>query len=63
MKLIRAPTLSRAHELVVRYILEKGYYLKTENGEETMETDEICISVDHPLEAPMVSSASRFKEA
>ena len=63
MKLIRAPTLSRAHELVVRYILEKGYYLKTENGEETMETDEICISVDHPLEAPMVSPASRFKEA
>lgn len=63
MKLIRTPTLSRAHELVVRYILEKGNYLKTENGEETMETDEICICVDTPLESPMVSSASRFKEA
>ena len=63
MKLIRSPTLSRGHELVVRYILEKGEYLKTENGEETMETDEICISVDTPLEAPMVSASSRFKEA
>ena len=63
MKLIRSPTLSRAHELVVRYILEKGYYLKTENGEETMETDEICITVETPLESPMVSSASRFKES
>ena len=63
MKLIRSPTLSRAHELVVRYILEKGYYVKTENGEETMETDEICISVETPFEAPMVSPASRFKES
>jgi len=63
MKLIRAPTLSRGHELAVRYILEKGNYLKTENGEETVETDEICISVDTPFESPMVSSASRFKES
>ncbi|HJJ36493.1 MAG TPA: thymidylate synthase [Methanocorpusculum sp.] len=63
MKLIRAPTLSRAHELVVKYILEKGYYLKTENGEETMETEEICICVDTPFEKPMVSPSSRFKES
>ncbi|MDO5846496.1 MAG: thymidylate synthase [Methanocorpusculum sp.] len=63
MKLIRAPTLARAHELVVRYILEKGYQLKTENGEETVETDEVCISVDTPFEQPMVSPASRFKES
>ncbi len=63
MKLIRSPTLSRAHELVVRYILEKGHYLKTENGEETMETDEICICVDTPFEKPMASPSSRFKES
>ncbi len=63
MKLIRAPTLARAHELVVRYILEKGYLLKTENGEETVETEEVCIAVDTPLEKPQVSPASRFKEA
>jgi thymidylate synthase, methanogen type len=63
MKLIRAPTLSRAHELIIKYILEKGYLVTTENGEETIETDEICLSVDTPLESPMVSPNSRFKEA
>lgn len=63
MKLIRAPTLSRAHELIIKYILEKGYTVTTENGEETVETDEICLSVDTPLEAPMVSPNSRFKES
>lgn len=63
MKLIRAPTLSRAHELIIKYILEKGYCITTENGEETVETDEICISVDTPLEEPMVSKRSRFKES
>lgn len=63
MKLIRAPNLARAHELVIRYILEKGSLLTTENGEETVETDEICISVDTPLASPMVSASSRFKEA
>ena len=63
MKLIRAPNLARAHELVIRYILEKGSLLTTENREETVETDEICLSIDTPLEAPMVSPCSRFKEA
>lgn len=63
MKLIRAPTLSRAHELIIKYILEKGYHVTTENGEETVETDEICLSVDTPLESPMVSERSRFKES
>ncbi len=63
MKLIRAPNLARAHELVIRYILEKGSLLTTENGEKTVETDEICICVDTPFESPMVSPCSRFKES
>lgn len=63
MKLLRAPDLARAHELVIRYILEKGTLLTTENGEETVETDEVCLSVDTPLALPMVSPSSRFKEA
>ncbi|WP_319377955.1 thymidylate synthase [uncultured Methanocorpusculum sp.] len=63
MKLLRAPNLARAHELVIRYILEKGSLLTTENGEETVETDEVCLFVDTPLAKPMVSPCSRFKEA
>ena len=63
MKLLRAPNLARAHELVIRYILEKGSLLTTENGEETVETDEVCLFVDTPLAKPMVSPSSRFKEA
>ncbi|MDO9522931.1 MAG: thymidylate synthase [Methanocorpusculum sp.] len=63
MKLLRAPDLARAHELVIRYILEKGTLLTTENGEETVETDEVCLCIDTPLASPMVSPCSRFKEA
>lgn len=63
MKVIRAPSLGRAHELVVRYILQEGYFLRTENGEDTVETDEVCLRVETPLELPMSSSCSRFKGA
>ena len=59
MKVIRAPSLGRAHELVVRYILQEGSFLRTENGEDTVETDEVCLRV----ETPMSSACSRFKEA
>ncbi|RQD82629.1 MAG: thymidylate synthase [Methanocalculus sp. MSAO_Arc2] len=60
MKIIRAPTLARAHELAVTRILEKGRKRKTENSEETVETDEIALRVENPLAEPMASSASRF---
>lgn len=63
MKVIRAPSLGRAHELVVRYILQNGSFLRTENGEDTVETDEVCLRVETPLCAPMSSPCSRFKEA
>ena len=45
MKVIRAPSLGRAHELVVRYILQEGSFLRTENGEDTVETDEVCLNL------------------
>lgn len=63
MKVIRAPSLGRAHELVVRYVLQNGSFLRTENGEDTVETDEVCLRVETPLSPPMSSACSRFKEA
>ena len=43
-------------------ILEKGYPVVTEDGEATMEFEEIAIKVDHPLTEPLVSPASRFQQ-
>ncbi|MBR1369292.1 thymidylate synthase [Methanocalculus chunghsingensis] len=63
MKIIRAATLARGHELVVAHILEKGRGRRTENGEETLETDEVTIRVEDPLALPMASAASRFRQA
>jgi thymidylate synthase len=60
--LIRAPSLGHAHESVVKYILEKGYSLTTEDNELTLETDTITIYVDRPFTEPMTSPCSRFPE-
>ncbi|MDR3101742.1 MAG: thymidylate synthase [Methanocalculaceae archaeon] len=63
MKIIRAPNLGRAHELAVRHILQEGQFLQTENGEDTVETEEICLRIETPLASPMTSACSRLKEA
>jgi len=60
MRVIRAPSLGRAHELVVKMILEKGYVLDTEDGEATAEFEETAITVDDPFAEPMASGRSRF---
>ncbi|TAJ45287.1 thymidylate synthase [Methanofollis fontis] len=60
MRVIRAPTLARAHELVVKMILEKGYVLDTEEGEATVEFEETAITVENPFAEPMGSDRSRF---
>jgi thymidylate synthase len=62
MRIIRAPTLARAHELAVRTVLEKGWVLETEDGEATIECDELALVVAAPETEPMVSPASRFKQ-
>jgi thymidylate synthase len=62
MRIIRAPDLSRAHELVVKMILEKGRVLQTENDEATLETEEVAMRVEDPLTPPLVSPFSRFQE-
>jgi len=62
MRCIRAHTLASAHEQVVKVVLEKGTPLTTENGEETVESEEVAIRVERPGTPPMVSPASRFSE-
>ncbi|WP_342770454.1 MULTISPECIES: thymidylate synthase [unclassified Methanoculleus] len=62
MRIIRAPTLARAHELAVRTVLEKGWALETENDEATIECEELALDVESPESEPMVSPASRFQQ-
>ncbi len=62
MRVIRAPSIGRAHELVVKMILEKGRVLQTEDDEATVEFEEVALQVDTPLAGPMVSSHSRFQQ-
>jgi thymidylate synthase len=62
MRIIRAPSIGRAHELVVKLILEKGWILHTEDAEVTIEFEEITLQVDTPLAYPAVSPSSRFQQ-
>ncbi|PKL62411.1 MAG: thymidylate synthase [Methanomicrobiales archaeon HGW-Methanomicrobiales-2] len=62
MRIIRAPTLARAHELAVRTVLEKGWVLETENDEATIECEELALDVESPESEPMASPASRFQK-
>jgi len=62
MRVIAAPSIGRAHELVVKMILEKGWMLETENGEQTIEYGPIGITVDHPAAEPLASPSSRFQQ-
>jgi thymidylate synthase len=62
MRIIRAPAIGKAHELVVKMILEKGWPLKTENAEATIEFEEIALQIDTPLAEPLVSPHSRFQQ-
>ncbi|MDD1658221.1 MAG: thymidylate synthase [Methanomicrobiales archaeon] len=61
MRIIAAPSLGRAHELAVKMVLEKGWTLVTENGEATVEYEEMGIRVETPFAEPMASPCSRFQ--
>ena len=52
MRIIKAPSIGRAHELVVKMILEKVWVLDTEDGEATVEFDEVALKIDNPASAP-----------
>jgi len=62
MRIIRAPSIGYAHELVIKMILEKGWVLQTEDAEATIEFEEIAVQVDTPLSEPLVSPYSRFQQ-
>ena len=62
MRIIRAPSIGLAHELVIKMILEKGWVLETEDAEATVEFEEITLQVDTPIAEPMVSRHSRFQQ-
>ena len=62
MRVIRAPSIGLAHELVVKMILEKGHVLQTEDDEATLEFEEVALQVDTPHAGPMVSPHSRFQQ-
>jgi thymidylate synthase len=62
MRIIRAPSIGHAHELVIKMILEKGWLLQTEDTEATVEFEEIALQIDTPLAEPMVSPHSRFQQ-
>jgi thymidylate synthase len=62
MRIIRAPSIGRAHELVIKMILEKGWILQTEDDEATIEFEEVTLQVDTPLAEPAVSPDSRFQK-
>ena len=62
MRVIRAPSIGRAHEQVIRMILEKGRVLNTEDEEATVEFEEVALQVDTPLAEPLVSPHSRFQQ-
>lgn len=49
MRLIVAPSIAAAWERAVRHVLVKGVPVTTEDGEETLETDEMIVKVDNPL--------------
>ena len=60
MRIIRAPSIATAHELVIKMVLEKGHVLDTEDDEATIEFDEVAMRIEHPDTEPMVSPHSRF---
>jgi thymidylate synthase len=58
---IKSSSLGQAHETILKYILEKGELITTEEGELTLETGTICIFVEKPMNDPIFSKKSAFK--
>ena len=62
IEVIKARTLAEAHESIIKYILENGYYLYTEDKEHTVETDTIAAFIDTPFRLPRTSPYAPQKE-
>lgn len=60
IRLIVSPTVGDAWEMCVRHVLRKGVSVTTEDGEETLETDELIVKVDNPFSEPMISTLAPY---
>lgn len=59
---IEASTLASAHEKTIKYILEHGYYVLTEDKEHTVECPPITIFVDTPFRPERISKYAPQQE-
>jgi len=58
---IQEESIGRAHDAVIRYIIDNSTLIKTEDGEVTIDPGQpISIRVENPFANPMISSASMF---
>jgi thymidylate synthase len=62
MRLIKTHNAAIAHELAVETVLKHGYRQQTEDGEDTIECEELCIQISEPLSEPRISSRNPLKE-
>lgn len=62
MKIIQAPSLALAHERVIKYILEEGDYVLTEENEHTVETDSVTLFIDTPFRQDRISKYAPQQE-
>ncbi len=46
--------------MCVRHVLRKGVPVTTEDGEETLETDELIVKVENPFFEPMISNLAPY---
>lgn len=61
MKILASYGIGKLHDLIIRHILEKGYLIVTENGEYTLETEDITLFTNTPLSEPMCNETSPIK--
>lgn len=61
MRVLKAHDIASAHELAVKFVLEKGIAIITEDGEATIEIAPLSLVIDEPLKGKMISSACRFQ--
>ena len=62
MKLIQAPSLAIAHERIIKYIVEEGDYILSEDKEHTIETDSITTFIDTPFRQDRISKYAPQQE-
>lgn len=62
IKIIEAPSLAIAHERIIKYIVEEGDYVLSEDNEHTIETDSIAAYIDTPFRQDRISKYAPQQE-